>query len=114
MNEINLNKMFQRFGREIRLGDDDGWTTENFHGFIQPLRYKNKMYLDGVYTVIGFDNQSKYLYIGPPEHDLTSIDSDTFIFSDGVKYTVDRAEKVYCSQSPVYIWAIIREIVEVQ
>ena len=115
MNGIDLTEMFSRFGREIQLHGEDGWHSEIFRGFIQPLRYKNKMYLDGVYTVIGFDNQSKYLYIGPPEHDLTVFDSSTgYIKSDGVKYTIDRAEKVYCSETPVYIWAIIREIVEVE
>lgn len=115
MSGLNISEMFNRFGREIRLRKDDGWYSPIFHGFIQPLRYKNKIYLDGVYTVIGFDNQGKYLYIGPPEHDLTSFDSATgHIEADGAKYTIDRAEKVFYGDAPVYIWAIIREIVEVE
>ncbi len=115
MSSLNIDEMFRRFGREIRLRREDGWYSQIFHGFIQPLRYKNKMYLDGVYTVIGFDNQGKYLYIGPPEHDLTNFDLSTgFVEADGVKYTIDRAEKVYYSNTPIYIWAIIREIVEVE
>ncbi len=113
MTNIELAPLFKKFGREIYLQQDDGWSSEIFHGFIQPLRYKNKMYLDGVYTVIGFDNQGKYLYIGPAKHDLTALENETFILCDGVKYTVDRAEKVYYGKEPVYIWAIIREIVEV-
>ncbi|MCQ2479493.1 MAG: hypothetical protein MJ120_02540 [Clostridia bacterium] len=114
MMQLNINEMFNKFGREIRLARDDGWSSPIYHGFIQPLRYKNKIYLDGVYTVIGFDNQGKYLYIGPPEHDLTRFDSTVgHIEADGVKYTIDRAEKVYYSDEPVYVWAIIREIVEV-
>lgn len=113
MNSVDLDKVFGRFGREISLKTDDGWSSEIFHGFIQPLRYKNKMYLDGVYTVIGFDNQGKYLYIGPANHDLTCFDTTTgHILCDEVKYTIDRAEKVYCGKDPLYIWAIIREIVE--
>ncbi len=114
MNGLDISTMFKKFGREIRLARDDGWYSPIFHGFIQPLRYKNKIYLDGVYTVIGFDNQGKYLYIGPPEHDLTNFDTTQgHIEADGVKYTIDRAEKVYYSDTPVYIWAIIREVVEV-
>ncbi len=112
MNTADLETMFRRFGREIVLRQDDGWHSEIFHGLIQPLRYKNKIYLDGVYTVIGFDNQGKYLYIGPARHDLTTFDAG-YVEADGVKYTIDRAEKVYCGASPLYIWAIIREIVEV-
>ena len=114
MTASEINKMLNKFGREITIKTFDGWSTEIFHGFIQPLRYKNKIYLDGVYTVIGFDNQGKYLYIGPAEHDLTEFStSDGYIYADGAKYTIDRAEKVYCGESPVYIWAIIREMVEV-
>ncbi len=114
MTVTELDKVFKKFGREILLTKDDGWNSEIFHGFIQPLRYKNKMYLDGVYTVIGFDNQGKYLYIGPANHDLTAFDSATgCILCDNVKYTIDRAEKVFCGKEPLYIWAIIREIVEV-
>ena len=114
MRALSFNQMFDKFGREITLSDGDGWQSTVFHGFIQPLRYKNKIYLDGVYTVIGFDNQGKYLYIGPPEHDLTVLDTLTgLVECDGVKYTIDRAEKVYYSETPVYIWAIIREVVEV-
>lgn len=114
MNSETLNVMFEKFGRDICLSKDDGWRSPVFRGFIQPLRYKNKIYLDGVYTVIGFDNQGKYLYIGPPEHDLTAFDTLTgLVECDGVKYTIDRAEKVYYSKEPMYIWAIIREVVEV-
>ena len=65
MKDFDLDALFKKFGREILLKKDDGWSSPIFHGFIQPLRYKNKIYLDGVYTVIGFDNQGKYLYIGP-------------------------------------------------
>ncbi len=114
MTRNDLNSIFKKFGREISIKQDDGWSSEIFHGFIQPLRYKNKMYLDGVYTVIGFDNQGKYLYIGPATHDLTALESDSFIVCDGTKYTIDRAEKVYYGKEPMYIWAIIREIVEVE
>ncbi len=114
MKAFEVNRMFEKFGREISIKRYDGWSSAIFHGFIQPLRYKNKIYLDGVYTVIGFDNQGKYLYIGPAEHDLTALDTSSgYIYADGAKYTIDRAEKVYCGKSPVYIWAIIREVVEV-
>lgn len=115
MSGLNINEMFRKFGREIRLSRDDGWYSPIYKGFIQPLRYKNKIYLDGVYTVIGFDNQGKYLYIGPPDYDLTNFDTSTgHLEADGMKYTIDRAEKVFYADTPVYIWAIIREIVEVE
>lgn len=108
---MTLNTMFDKFGQEVMLKKGNGWSSPIFGAFIQPLRYKNKMYLNGVNTVIGFNSQGHYLYIGPPEHDI-SIDECT-VHACGKKYTVDRSEKVYLKNEVIYIWAIIREIVEV-
>lgn len=110
---MTINTMFEKFGQEITCKGSDGWSSPIFGGFIQPLRYKNKMYLNGVNTVIGFNSQGHYLYIGPPEHDITKLNNEYWIESDSKKYIVDRSEKVYLKNEAVYIWAIIREIVEV-
>ncbi len=110
---MNINKFMDLYGRSVCLTDGDAWTSETFHAFIQPLRYKNKMYLYGIDTQIGFNAQGHYLYIGPPEHDLTAVqDSDFMIESGDVRYRIDRAEKVYCGESVFYVWAIIRTVVE--
>lgn len=110
---MTLDSMFNKYGQEIILKNTEGWRSPIFGGFIQPLRYKNKMYLNGVNTVIGFNSQGHYLYIGPPNHDLSALTGESWIESNGKKYTVDRCEKVYFKNTVVYIWAIIREIVEV-
>ena len=110
---MTITTMFNKFGQEITFKGPDGWSSPTFGGFIQPLRYKNKMYLNGVNTVIGFNSQGHYLYIGPPEHDITKFTAENYIQANGKKYTVDRAEKVYMKNEVVYIWAIIRETVEV-
>ena len=110
---MNLKTMFERYGQEITL-KKTGWSSPVFGGFIQPLRYKNKMYLNGVNTVIGFNSQGHYLYLGPPDHDLDTLTSEGWIESGSKKFTVDRSEKVYFKNEVVYIWAIIREIVEVE
>jgi len=109
---MNLDRLFSLYGREAQLHDENGWNSEIYHCFIQPLRYKNKMYLDGVYTEIGFNSQGRYLYIGPPVPDLT-LASDTATLSSGdTSYRIDRAERVYNGNEVFYIWAIIRTIVE--
>lgn len=100
------------FGRTVELNSPDG-SKKSFKAFIQPLRYKNKMYLDGVYTQIGFNSQGHYLYLGPPKPDLTLADDGAFLSADGIKYQIDRAERVYRGSEVFYIWAIIRTIVEV-
>ena len=111
---MTLDKLFNQYGREAELHSEDGWNSGKFRCFIQPLRYKNKMYLDGINTPIGYNSQGHYLYIGPANHDLTGItDSSTWISSDNIKYKVDRSEKVYFGNQVLYICAIIKTIVEV-
>ena len=68
---MNLSAEFKKWGRTLVIENTDSTRTAPFKGFIQPLRYKNKMYLYGVNTEIGYNSQGYYLYIGPPEHDLT-------------------------------------------
>ncbi len=109
---MRLAPVFIRQGRETRVLYEDGSLSAAFRGFIQPLRYKNKMYLFGVNTAIGFDSEGRYLYIGPPGYDLTALPGGACLLCGGVKYRVERAEKVYKGSEPFYIWAIVRVVVE--
>lgn len=109
---MQITHFMDRFGRRACLMQRDGWTSTPFHCFLQPLRYKNKMYLYGVNTQIGYNAQGHYLYIGPPEHDLTCVSDETELVIGDVHYRIDRAEKVFCGESPYYIWAIVRTVVE--
>jgi len=116
MREIEeIQEIMERYGRQVRLCLPDGWQTENFGAFLQPLRYKNKMYLGGVNTRIGFNREGYYLYLGPPGHDLTKLSQDMWIqaaLDPDERYTVDRAELVYFGDAPSHIWAIVRSMVE--
>jgi len=113
MNETkDIRRIMERFGRRVRLCLPDGWRSESFGAFLQPLRYKNKMYLGGVNTRIGFNREGYYLYLGPPEHDLTRLGRDMWIQCGEERYTVDRAEAVHFGDEASHIWAIIRSMVE--
>ena len=109
---MDITKFLNLYGRRARFEEEDGWTSRDFHCFIQPLRYKNKMYLYGVNTQIGFNAQGNYLYIGPPDCDVTKLSDDVVLHVGENRYRIDRAEKVYCGEKLYYIWAIIRTVVE--
>ena len=109
---MTAEMIFATQGRRITFFD--GEKEQTFKALIQPLRYKNKMYLDGIYTEIGFNSQGHYLYIGPPDPDLTLAQDGEYISCMGEKYRIDRAEKVYKGEDVFYIWAIIRVIVETE
>lgn len=108
---MRIENLMKHHGREMCLTLPDGWSSNTFYGFIQPLRYKNKMYLYGINTQIGYNSQGYYLYIGPPEHDLTKMGTDTRLNADGSEYQIDRAERVYRGGKVFYVWAIVRTTV---
>ena len=108
---MQIQQFFDKFGRRAHFEEPDGWRSTSFSCFLQPLRYKNKMYLNGINTQIGFNAQGHYLFIGPPDHDLTALSTRATLHIDGCSYLVDRAEKVYCGDKPYYIWAIVRTVV---
>ena len=109
---MQIKTFMDRFGRSARFTEPDGWESTPFRCFLQPLRYKNKMYLYGVNTQIGYNAQGHYLYIGPPDHDPTLLSDSATLQVGAENYRIDRAEKVYCGETPYYIWAIVRTIVE--
>ncbi len=109
-----IDAVFNKYGRPAKLVSANGETLGETHAFISPLRYKNKMYLYGVNTEIGYNSQGHYLYIGPAHPDLTACNEGEFISCMGEKYRIDRAEKVYKGVDVFYIWAIIRVIVETE
>ena len=109
---MKIIRMLKEFGRFAEFVSADGTSVIGTHAFISPLRYKNKMYLYGVNTEIGYNSQGHYLYIGPPDPDLTLAQNGDHVRCMGEKYRIDRAEKVYKGNEVFYIWAIIRVIVE--
>lgn len=111
---MNLQPLFDKFGRSAALCSASGTADETMNAFISPLRYKNKMYLYGVNTDIGYNSQGHYLYIGPPSPDITAAEDGQYILCNTKKYRIDRAEKVYKGNTVFYIWAIIREMVEIE
>lgn len=111
---MKLAPLFEAYGRPAVFASKGGETLKEMSAFISPLRYKNKMYLYGVNTEIGYNSQGHYLYIGPPDPDLTLAQDGEYISCLGEKYRIDRAEKVYRGNDVFYIWAIIRVIVEAE
>lgn len=111
---MRAESIFEDYGRPAEFASKEGKIIKEMRAFISPLRYKNKMYLYGVNTEIGYNSQGYYLYIGPPDPDLTKADNGEYISCLGEKYRIDRAEKVYKGSEVFYIWAIIRVIVETE
>lgn len=104
--EKKTEAYINKYGRTLTLVK--GENQESFKAFLQPLRYKNKMYLSSVSTDLGYDSTGKYLLICPASADINEADGYKSIITDGEKkYIVDRCEKIYFSDTPVYCWAVV-------
>ncbi len=110
---MSIEKMLNKFGNTIYISGADGWKSSLFNAFIQPLRYKPKLYMTGDMTPIGINHNNVYLYIGPARHDLTKLDK-SYRIHDGENnsYLIDRAEKITVKNNTIYIWAVIRQTTE--
>lgn len=81
--------------------------VKNAKAFIQPLRYKNKMYIGNNYIPIGGIDGGHYLYIGSPDLRFDK-EADTVIINTADdSYYIKRAEPYIVDNEVVYIWAIL-------
>ena len=105
---MRTNHLFYRYGRPVSLFDGNGNFICKSKCLIQPLRYKNKMYLEGIPTDIGISEAGFYLCLAPAEFDPESAGRTGYISDGKNNYHVDRCEKIYFRNDVYFNWAIIR------
>lgn len=96
-------KSILRYGNEIMITNDD--KSIQTRAFIEPLKYKNHIYIGGENYQIGSLANQKFLYIGYPHNSL--IEDKTIITYQDKEYLVKRAERYFIKDIVVYIWAIL-------
>ena len=94
----------EKYGALVRI-ETDGDLTEG-KAFVEPLRYRNRIYIGGQYRLAGMDRKEKYLYVGTVENALT--EDRSVVEANGARYIVKRSELYYAGDVPVYIWAILQ------
>ncbi len=103
-----VNKYMDDYGCTVEYSKDGVSFTPPYKAFIQPLRYKNKMYLDGKHSEIGYIDNSYYLYLGPTNVDVRdNINFSRLKFKNNL-YNFTHAENIRIGEDTMYIWAIIR------
>ena len=103
--------LFSRYGVKMSyINSLSKAESFDFHAFLQPLRYKNKLYLSGVPTELGYDSLKKYLLICPHNISVENIDGINHRLCFGEdSIAVDHWEIVYGSGRTLYLWAIIHK-----
>lgn len=103
--EKSVRSAIRKWGNTVKICEN-GQTVVS-RGFIQPLRYKNNMYLGGRRLDAGFFDGGHYLYVGNCDCDLTS-HSAAVLTCMGKKYTVKRAECFTFRNQNLYVWAVLK------
>lgn len=100
-----VNDVIKRIAEpiKVRIYDD----IYEGAAFIQPMRYKNKLYLEMQATELGLNDAECFLYLGPPEIDFTGSEEYTAIYTDNKSYSVSRADQLIIDGKILYIWAVL-------
>lgn len=100
----SVGEIINRYGCSVVIRNDDKEIPAK--AFVEPLRYKNRVYVGGQYHHLGYKKSEKYLYIGKPEFVLSENSSVIEMYNS--KYIVKRCELYYVKDIPVYVWAILQ------
>ncbi len=108
----SIQEFIRRYGCQVNLYRDGNTVSESYRAFVQPLRYKNKMYLEGTRTPIGYADQSHYLYVGPGSVDVTALPQEAVLTMGEGRFYFSHCEAVRLADETLYMWAILRTLVE--
>lgn len=101
-----INRLLQRYGDLVEIRGEEQALQVN--AWIQPLRYKNKMYLGGTYLPDGYLDGGHFLYLGPAEARLDQMSSNIILSHQGIFYSIQQAEPIWFAKELLYIWAILQ------
>ena len=105
-----VSDSISRLGGEVSITADDH--SVSARAIVEPLRYRNKIYIGGEMHHLGSMRREKYLFIGTP--DISLRENRSVIESVGGKYIVKRCETYYVRDKAVYVWAILAPCGEVR
>ena len=77
------------------------------YAIVQPMRYKNKLYLERERNELGFKDSECFLYLGPAEADFAGVERYTRIKTADRSYNVCRAARIAIEGKTQYIWAVL-------
>ena len=104
-----IKSMLKRYGQSVTVVLPGA--GHEYSAMIHPLRYKNKLYLEGDFSAIGYVDNDAYLYIGPGDEEIGRHIKTARLFSGDAEYFFTRADHVRISDQISYTWAIVRPVV---
>lgn len=102
-----IEVLLKKYGRRVTVIFKSGEEITT-GAVVQPLLYKNKLYVELQPSEVGRVDDGCCRYIGPADVEFESDDS---VKTSDKTYTVQRFEKFYMGDKPLYSWAILRPCV---
>lgn len=100
----SICRELKKFGENLTVTTEKG--SFSVKGVLQPLLYKNKLYLGGKQLPQGFFDGGHYLLICPPEVKLPTLGTALAETKDR-KFNLIRSETVTSADKALYIWAVL-------
>lgn len=107
---VNVDTLIKKYGRDVHIFCSAGRQIQSTRCILTPLRYKNKMYLEGIPTDIGIDDSGYYLLIAPSSAFVEKTGDKGYLCDNEKKYHIDRYEKVFFGENVLYFWAVLKEM----
>lgn len=98
----SLAALIRQAGNTISVQGKEG----SWQAIIQPLHYRNKLYVEETAVAAGMIDRTAYLYIGLPENDLSIYPRGTLFVCDGQLLTMTHAETTCLRDGKEYVWAV--------
>ena len=96
--------MLKRFGDKVEI-EEDG-TKTCILAVVQPLLYKNKMYLSGTLTDAGYFDGGHYLMIAPATAKIRDY-RNTIIHHFGKTFRIKKVEVISSFGEDLYVWIVL-------
>jgi len=96
--------MLSRFGDKTVI--EEKGVRREISAVIQPMLYKNKMYLSGVLSEAGYFDGGHYLMIAPAKEKIEDY-RNTRVLHSGNTYRIKKVEVISALGLDLYIWAVL-------
>lgn len=100
--------VFERYGSKVQIHKDGA--DMPVKAFVRPLRYKNKLYLEGKVGPAGIADRNLFLYMGPCDVNPGTAETGDYVLFRGYKYTPLKCELIELTGQPLYYWAILQKM----
>ena len=105
----DIAKAAKLFGQSVKMILPTGGRYA-YKAFIQPVNYKNKVFIDNNALPTGEYGKDSLMYIGPCSHGGEKICHRAIVEHKGERYVVNAASRFYFKDKVYYMWAVLTRI----